>query len=135
MGIQPNQNTPIYLPTEAYVEAYFFANEETELIIDGSSQTIQPDQPKLYTLGGTHTVQADHNVILQINFWPNTPEYQGLWFSGAAIPSIETVNNNPTVNLTSLEGGFPMTYVIIGLGATAAAAVIGFLMIKKRKSS
>jgi hypothetical protein len=88
IGIQPNQNTPIYLPTEAYVEVYFFANEETELMVDGSSQTIQSDQPKLYILVGTHTVQADHNVILQINFWPNEPEYQGLWFPGAAIPCI-----------------------------------------------
>jgi len=128
MGIQPNQNTPIYLPTKAYVEVYFFANEETELMIDGSSQTIQPDQPKLFTLVGTHMVQADHNVILQVNFWPNEPEYQGLWFSGAAIPSIETVANNPTVSLTPLGEGFPMIYAIAGAGAAVVVIVVVLVM-------
>jgi WD40 repeat protein len=131
IGIQPNQNTPIYLPTDANVEAYFFANEETELTVDGSSQTIQPDQPKLYILLGSHTIQADHNVILQVNFWPNEPEYQGLWFPGAAIPSIETVANNPTITLTPLGEGFPMMYVIAGAGA-AVAVIVVFLVIRRR---
>ena len=133
MGIQPDQNTPIYLPTEANVEVYFFANEETELTVDGSSQTVQPDQPKLLILAGTHTVQADHNVVLQVNFWPNTPEYQGLWFSGTAIPSIETVGNNPTVTLTSMEGGFPTMYVVAGAGAVAV--VVAVVLVMRRRGS
>jgi len=128
IGIQPNQNTPIYLPTDANVEVYFFANEETELTVDGSSQTNQPDQPKLYILLGTHTIQADHNVILQVNFWPNEPEYQGLWFPGAAIPSIETVANNPTVTLTPLGEGFPMIYIIAGSGVAVAVIVVVLVM-------
>jgi hypothetical protein len=132
MGIQPDQNTPIYLPTEAYVEVYFFVNEETELTVDGFSQTIQPSQPKLLTLAGTHTVQADQNVIVQINFWPTEPVYQGLWFSGVAIPCIETVANNPTVALTPFGGGFPMTYVIAGAGAAAVVVIVVVLVMRRR---
>jgi hypothetical protein len=132
IGIRPNQSTPIYLPTKAYVEVYFFANEETELLIDGSSQTIRPNQPKLLIFIGTHTVQANHNVIMQINFWPNTPEYQGLWFSGVAIPCIETVANKPTVTITPFEEGFPMMYIIIGAGAIAVVIIVAILLMRKR---
>ena len=132
MGVQPNEETPVYLPTEANVEVYFFASQQTELTVDGSTQTVQPDQPKLLVLAGTHTVQADHNVVLQVNFWPNTPEYQGFWFPGAAIPSVETVGDNPSVTLTPMEEGFPTTYIIAG-AAAAAVAVVAIVLVMRRR--
>jgi hypothetical protein len=134
IGIQPNQNTMIYLPTEAHIEAYFFAKEETQLTIDGSTQTIRAGSPTLYTTPGSHTVQSSKNVIMQINFWPNEPENQGLWYYGATIPCIETVNVNPTVKLTPLEGGFPVMYVIIGAGAAAVAVIVALLVLRRRGS-
>ena len=132
VGVQPDQDTLIYLPSEANVEVYFFANEETQLTVDGFSQTIEPGQPRMYTLLGTHTVRADHNVVAQIDFWPNQPEYQGLWFTGAAIPCVETAADAPTVTLTPLGGGFPTTYIIAGAGSAAAVAVVAVLVMRRR---
>jgi ABC-type branched-subunit amino acid transport system permease subunit len=71
---------------------------------------------------------------MQINFWPNEPENQGLWYYGATIPCIETVNVNPTVKLTPLEGGFPVMYVIIGAGAAAVAVIVALLVLRRRGS-
>jgi WD40 repeat protein len=131
IGIQPNQDTMIHLPTEAYVEAYFYASEETQLTIDGEPQTLHANIGFLYTVPGTHTIQSDHNVVVQINFWPLEPEYQGLWYTGAAIPCIETVNNNPTVTLSPIEG-FPMMYVIVGAAVAATAVIVGLLVMRRR---
>jgi hypothetical protein len=129
--IQPAEDTMIHLPTDAHIEAYFFASEATQLTIDGNTQTIQANTGFLYTVLGTHTVSADHNVVLQVNFWPLEPEYQGIWFSGAAIPCIETVNDNPTVTLTPIEG-FPMMYVIVGAAVAAVAVIVGIFVMRRR---
>ena len=132
--IQPNEDTLVHLPTDANVEAYFFASEATQLTIDGNTQTIQANNGFLYTVLGTHTVNVDHNVVLQVNFWPLEPEYQGLWYTGAAIPCIEMVNNNPTATITPIGEGFPMMYLIVGVGAAAAAVIIGFFVMRRRGS-
>jgi hypothetical protein len=135
IGIQPNKETMVYLPTDAHVEAYFFASNQTQLTIDGAAYTIPSGSSYFYNQPGTHTVESNSNVVLQINCWPNAPDNQGLWYTGAAIPCIETVNNTPTVTLTPLGGGgFPMTYVIIGVGAGVAvvAVVVGILMMRRR---
>jgi hypothetical protein len=135
MGIKPNQDTMIHLPVDANVEAYFFAEEATQLTIDGNTETIQANTGFLYTTIGTHTVSADHNVVLQVNFWPLEPEYQGLWFTGAAIPCVETVDMNPTVTITQISGGgFPIMYVAIGGGAAAVVAVVVVMVLRKRSS-
>jgi len=136
IGIQPNEETMIYLPIHAHDEAYFFVSEDTQLTIDGEARTVHADSPLLYTVLGTHTVQSDKNVVLQINFWPDEPDYQGLWFTGTAIPSIETVGDNPTVTITPLEGGgFPTTYIIIGGGAAAAVVVVVVLVMMRKRGS
>jgi hypothetical protein len=132
IGIQPNKNTMIYLPVDAYVEAYFFASVDTQLIIDDVTQTIHANSNFQYIQPGIHTVQSDKNVILQINFWPNEPEYQGLWYTGAIIPSIETVNINPIVTITPLSEGLPMMYIIIGAGAAAVAVIVVLLVMRRR---
>jgi hypothetical protein len=129
--IQPAEDTMIHLPTDAHVEAYFFASEATQLTIDGNGQTLQANVGLLYTVPGTHTIRSDHNVIVQINFCPLVPENQGLWFTGAAIPCIETVNDNPTVTLSPLEG-FPMMYVIGGAAVAAVAVIVGLLAMRRR---
>jgi len=132
MGIQPNQDTMIHLPVDANVEAYFFASEETQLTIDDNTQTIHANTSFLYTVLGTHTVRSDHNVVLQINFWPLEPENQGLWYTGAVIPCIETVNNNPTVTITSIGGGFPIIYAVIGAGAAMVVVIVALLIMRRR---
>jgi hypothetical protein len=131
MGIRPNQNTMIYLPTEAKVESFFFASEETQLMIDGNTYTLQPNVGYKYTMPGTHTIQSNHDVIVQINFCPIVPPNQGLWFRGTVIPCIETVSNNPTVTITPLGEGFPMMYVIVGAGVAAIIVVVVVLMMRK----
>ena len=134
IGLQPNEDTILTLPTNAHVEAYFFAKDDTQLTIDGEAQTIHANTPFLYTVLGVHTFRSDKNVILQINCWPFEPEYQGHWYNGAAIPCVETVNNNPTVTLTPLGEGFPMMYIIAGGGAAAAAVIVVVLVMKRRGS-
>ncbi len=129
--IQPSEDTLIHLPTDAHVEAYFFASGTTQLTIDGNVQTLQANDPLLYTVPGIHTIQSDNNVIVQINFCPIEPEYQGLWFSGTAIPCIETVNDNPTVTLTPIEG-FPMMYVVAGVAVAAVAVIVGVFVLRRR---
>ncbi|MEM2129870.1 MAG: hypothetical protein QXZ70_04650 [Candidatus Bathyarchaeia archaeon] len=131
MGIQPYQDTPIFLPTDAFVEAYFFAKEETQLIIDSDYLTIEPNSVFVYTAIGPHIVWSDKDVILQINFWPFEPQFQGLWFTGAAIPCIETVNVKPNVTLTPIVESFPMIYIYIGVGVVAIAIIIGLLLIRR----
>jgi hypothetical protein len=132
IGIQPSQDTMIHLPTEAFVEAYFFAKEETQLTIDGLTQTVQANSYFSFTQPGTHLLRSDNNIILQINFWSNEPEYQGLEYVATIIPSIETVHLNPTVTLTPLEEGFPIMYVIIGAAAAAVAVIVGLFVMRRR---
>ena len=133
IGINPNEDMVIHIPIDANIEAYFFANEATQLTIDGITQTIQANTPAMYTVLGTHTISADHNVIFQLNFWPYVPEYQGLWFTGVIVPCIETVNVNPTVTITTIGGeGFPVMYVAVGGGAAAAVVVVVVVLMRKR---
>jgi hypothetical protein len=137
IDIRPNQETMIHLPTEAHDEAYFFANNETQLTIDGTAHTIPAGSSYFYNQPGTHTVESSNNVVVQVNFWPLTPDYQGLWYGGAIIPCIETVNDIPNVTLTPIGGGFPMMYVIAGAGAGAVVVVVvvSLLMMRRRKPS
>jgi len=135
IGLQPNEATALSLPTEANVEVFFFASEDTQLTIDDEPFTVRADEPFTYSGLGVHTFRSNKNVVMQINCWPYEPEYQGLWFNGAAIPCIETVDDNPTVTLTPIEGGFPMMYVIVGAGAAAAAVIVVVLVMKKRSGT
>jgi hypothetical protein len=134
VGIQPNEDTMIHLPTEAHIEAYFFANEETQLTIDGDIRTVHASSPLSYNLPGTHTVQSDKNVVLQINFWPLEPDYQGLEYTGAIIPCIETVNVNPEVTLVPIGEGFPIMYVVAGVAVAAVAMIMGLFVMRRRSS-
>lgn len=133
IGIQPNQDTMVHLPTQAFIEAYFFVNDDTQLTIDGLTQTVPANTYYMYSQPGTHLVRADHNVVLQANFWSNEPDYQGLEYVASIVPSIETVNLNPTVTLTPLEG-FPIMYAVVGVGVAAVAVVVGIFVMRRRSS-
>jgi hypothetical protein len=135
IGIRPNEESIIQLPTEAHVEAYFFAKEETQLYIDEIPVTLKPDQPYLFTQPGLHSVKSNRNVILQINVWPREPEFQGLWFKGSVIPCVERLNVNPEVTISSLEGGFPIIYIIVGVVAVVIVAAVAVLLLRRRKVS
>ena len=132
IGIQPDEDTMIHFPTEAHIEAYFFANEETQLTIDGDIFTAYANSPLSYITPGTHTVRSNQNVVLQINFWPLVPDYQGLEYEGAIIPCIETVNVNPEVTLVPIGEGFPIMYMMIGAGVAAVAVIVGLMIMRRR---
>jgi hypothetical protein len=132
IGIQPDEDTMVHIPTEAQIDAYFFTNMETHLTIDGEVFTVHANQAFPYIVPGTHTVRSDENVVLQINFWPLVPSYQGLEYTGAIIPCVETVGDNPEVTLVPIGEGFPMMYVFVGVAVAAVAVVVGFLVMKKR---
>ncbi len=131
IGVRPNEETPFFLPTESYVEAYVFADEETTITIDGISRTIEADSYFLITNPGNHKVTSERGVVIQILHWPSTPAAQGLLFNGAVIPCIQTVNVTPDVTLTPVEEGFPITYVMVGAAVAVVAAAIVFLVRKR----
>ncbi len=130
-GIKPNEETSIYLPIDSFVEAYIFANEETEIIVDSEVYTIRADSYHLITQPGTHLIHSDKNVVVEVLNWPSTPEYQGLQYDGVQIPSIQTVDTVSNAEFTPLEGGFPIMYVLIGATAIAAT-IMAFLFAKNR---
>jgi hypothetical protein len=133
IGVRPDEDTPIYFPSNCYIEAYFFANEETQITIDGSPYTLSPDSCYRYTQPGTHIIRSDKNIIVQVLNWPSTPEIQGLQYDGFQIPCIQTVHVVPNVILTPLGEAFPITYIAIG-AATATIAVVAVFLLRKRHS-
>ncbi len=133
IGVRPEEETQIYLPVNAQNNVFFFASEDTQITIDDEiTQTISADSYHLFTIPGTHKITSNKNIIVQITHWNGEPDYQGIWFTGAIIPCIQTVDVNPTVTLTSLEGGFPLMYIIIGAGTAAAAVIVAILVMRKR---
>ena len=135
IGIRHDETTPIYLPVDSYVEVYIFAQEDTEVTVDGISRSIPADSYFLLTQPGTHTIRSNKNVVAQVLHWPFEPEFQGLQFSGTQVPSVQTVDVVPDVTLTPLGGGFPMTYVMIGAAAGVVAVVIAVFVLRRARSS
>ncbi|MEM2129517.1 MAG: hypothetical protein QXZ70_02840, partial [Candidatus Bathyarchaeia archaeon] len=133
IGVRPNELTNIYLPVNAHNIACFFASEDTLVTIDDEiTQTINDGNYYQFTIPGTHKIVSDNNMIIQITHWNGIPEYQGIRFTGTIIPCIQTVNVNPTVTITPIEGGFPMTYIIIGAAAAVVAVIIVVIVMKRR---
>jgi hypothetical protein len=135
IGVKPSEDTPFYLPVDSYVEAYIFASEETEVTLDGNPWTIKANSYYLITQPGTHVIQANRKLVIEILNWPFEPEYQGLQYEGVQIPSIQTVDVVPDVSLTPLGESFPIMYVIIGVAATAIGglAVLQFFRGRRKK--
>ena len=78
-------------------------------------------------------IRANKKVVVETLNWPSTPEFQGLQYKGVQVPCVQTVDVIPEVTLTPLEGGFPMTYIIIGAAITAISVLITFLSIRSRR--
>jgi len=134
IGVRPNEDTPIYLPVDCYIEAYIFANEETQITIDGFTRTLSADSYYLYPQPGTHIIRSDKKVIIQVINWPSEPPMQGLQYGGVQIPCIQTVDAVQDVTLTPLGEAFPITYIFIGVAAVAAIAVVAVFLLRKRHS-
>ncbi|MBS7615424.1 hypothetical protein KEJ18_06835 [Candidatus Bathyarchaeota archaeon] len=128
-GVRSNEETSIYLPVDSFVEAYIFANEESEITVDSEVYTIDADTYHLLTQPGTHLIHSNKNVVVEVLNWPSTPEYQGLMFDGVQIPSIQTVDTVSNVKVTPLEGEFPIVYVLIG-AAAMATIIMAFLFVR-----
>jgi hypothetical protein len=134
-GVRPNENTSFYLPMESNVGAYVFASEDTQVTLDGVPRAIKADSYYLYNQPGTHVISSNKNVIVETLNWPYTPENQGLQYAGTQIPCVQTVGVVPNVTLTSIGGGgFPITYVIIGVAA-AIVVIAAFLFVRSRGKS
>jgi len=135
VGVRPTVETEIYLPVNAQNNVFFFASEDTQVSIDGEiTQTISADSYHLFTLPGTHKITSNKNIIVEITHWNGEPDYQGILFTGAIIPCIQTVNTDPTVILTPIEEGFPIMYIIIGAGVAAVAVIVAVLVMRSRSS-
>jgi len=132
IGIRPNQETVLYFPIDEHNEAYFFALETTQLTIDGITRTVEADSYFRFPQPGTHRIVSDKSIVMQLNHWPLEPPNQGLQFSGAVIPCVQTVDIDIDVTLTPIGEAFPMTYIIIGAAAAAVAAVVGFFVMRSR---
>jgi WD40 repeat protein len=132
IGVRANENTELYLPVQSLVEVYFFANQETHVTIDDTTHTIEANNYFVYTIPGNHMISSDKDIMVEINYWNGVPYYQGIMFTGAIIPCIETVSTNPNVTITPIGEGFPMMYIIIGGGVAAVAVIVGLLFMRRR---
>jgi hypothetical protein len=95
--------------------------------------TIEAGKFFLLTAPGSHRILSDKPLIVQVIHWPLIPPEQGVDSFGVVVPSVQSVNVKPTVKITSLAGeGFPITYVLIGGVAVAAAAAAGILAMRRR---
>jgi len=134
IGVRANEATELYLPVQSQIEVYFFANQETHVTIDDTPHTIGANNYFVYTNPGNHMITSDKDIIVEINHWNGVPDFQGISFTGAIIPCIETVSTNPNVTITPIGEGFPMMYIIIGGGVAAVAVIIGLLVMRRRGS-
>lgn len=132
LGVKPYEATPFFLPEDSTVEAYIFASEDTDITLDGFDWTIPAGTYYSLSLPGTHVLTANRNVVIETLNWPGTPPYQGLVYSGAQIPSVQTVDMTVDVTLTPLGEGFPIMYVIAGAAAAGVAVIVAVVFMRGR---
>ncbi len=133
IGVRPDEETLIFLPTNATDEVYIFANERATVTIDGiQTVTIEADSYQLLTAAGTHKIVSDKNVVIEVTHWPLNPPYQGLNFAGVEVQCFQTVGVVPDVTLTLIGEGLPLTYIIIGVAVAVAVVGLVFFLMKRR---
>jgi hypothetical protein len=132
--VRPNEEVPFYLPTNSTSEVYVFAYEETQVRIDDVPVTISADSFFQFRTSGTHRIQADKNVVIQIIHRPLIPPIQGVDGFATTVPCIQAVNTAPRTRLTPIAGGegFPATYLIAGAATAILAAAAGIIAVKRR---
>ncbi len=135
VGVRPDEDTLIFLPTNSSIEAYIFADEETTVTIDGTQTfTVEADSYQLLTVAGTRKIVSDKNIVIEVVSWPLTPPYQGLNFNGVEVQCFQTVSVVPDVTLTPLSEGTPLTtYIIIEAAVAGVVVVVVFFVLKRRK--
>jgi len=132
--LKPGEDTMVQIPSNASVEAYFFAKEDAEVIIDDVFRArLAADTPYLFTMPGVHKVRSDKEVLVQINMWPRYPPEQGLWFTGYAIPPLESANLKPNVTVTLPGAKAPPMYYYAAGAAAVIAVVAAFLIVRRKK--
>lgn len=132
IGVKPNEDTLILLPTNSTNEAYIFAYEHTTVTIDDNTVPIDAGSYYLLTIPGKHKIVSDQNIVIEIISWPLYPSFQGLNFGGVELPCIQLVNVVPNVTLTPMEETSLTTYIIIGVAIAALAVGLGYFFIKRR---
>jgi len=133
IGVKPNEETQILLPTNSTNEAYIFAYRQTTVTIDDDAVSISAGSYYLLTMPGKHTIVSDQNVVIEVISWPLNPPIQGLNFGGVEIPCVQLTDVVPNVTLTPMEESPLMTYAIIAVAVVAAAAGSGFIVMRRRK--
>ena len=134
--LKPGEDTMMQIPSNASVEVYFFAKEDTEVVIDDTLRIrVGADAPYLFAMPGIHKVRSDKEALVQINMWPRyPPAEQGLWFSGYIIPPLESANLKPNVSITLPGVKAPTAYYYAAFGAGAVIGVaIALLVMRRRK--
>lgn len=135
--LKPNEDLLVQFPSNASLEVYFYSKEDATVLIDDTMTIkVRADTPYLFTLPGIHKLRSDKELLVQVNSWPRYPEYQGLWFTGAVIPPLETASLKPQVEITvpGTGGGIPFTQVIIAVAAIAIAAGAVIALRKRSKA-
>ena len=132
--LKPGEDTMVQIPSNASVEAYLFAREDAEVVIDDSLRIrVGADTPYLFTMPGLHKVRSDKEVLIQINMWPRYPPEQGLWFTGYVIPPLESANLKPNVTVTLPGTKTPATYYYAAAAGVVVVAAIAILVLRRRK--
>ncbi len=133
IGVKPNEETQILLPTNSTDETYIFAYKQTTVTIDDDAVPISAGSYYLLTMPGNHRIVSDQNVVIEVISWPLYPPIQGLNFGGVEIPCVQLTDVVPNVTLTPMEESPLMTYAIIAVAVVAAAAGSGYFVMRRRK--
>jgi hypothetical protein len=131
-GARPYEDTPFFLPVDSYDQAFIFASEDTQVMVDGEIRTIKADSYYLVTGPGTHIINSNIKVVVETLNWPSIPDYQGLQYDGSQIPSVQTVDVVTNVKLTPLGESFPIMYLTIAAVAAGISVIVVFLFLKGR---
>jgi len=132
--LKPGEDTMIQIPSNASVEVYFFAKEDTEVMIDDTLIIrVEADAPYLFAIPGVHKVRSDKEVLVQINMWPRYPPEQGLWFSGYVIPPLESASLKPNVSVTLPGTKAPTAYYYAAGAGAVIIVAIALMMMRRRK--
>ncbi|RLI40669.1 hypothetical protein DRO64_08665 [Candidatus Bathyarchaeota archaeon] len=129
MGVKPDEETIFFLPMNSTVQAYIFSSEDAQVDVDGVPITIRADSFFLITSPGVHRVKSNKNLVIEVLHWPRFPLNQGIVSFCTVVPCIQTVSKSVNVRLTPLlKEGFPVSYLMIAIGAIIACLITALLM-------
>lgn len=131
VGVSSDETVYVYVPLSTSQESYVFAYKDgTVVTIDELSIKLDADQFFPLT-SGLHEVKATENVLIQIVYWPRTPEMLGISRFGVVVPAVETLDLEKTVELQPVleEETTTTTYIYAAVAVVViAAAVVAYYM-------